>query len=146
MLTIQNLADYLQVDMDTINPANFQLALDEVEVLIRSYANSLPEDVSEWPKSATVVALRVMSRGAATADLAGLSSFNQSAGPFQQSFGVSENTSSGSFYLTKQDKAILDGRGRKGGAYAIETIPADTINNGSPGYRQIEWLWGGSPF
>lgn len=146
MLTTQILADYLQVDVESIDAANFALALDEVEVLIRSYVSDLPEDTAEWPKRAKVVALRVISRGATTADLAGLSSYNQSAGPFQQSFGVSENTSSGSFYLTKQDKAILDSNGKRGGAYAVETLPVDTINNGIPGYRQNQWLWGGSTF
>lgn len=141
-----DLAAYSDLSVEDISAEKLTLANREVAVLIKSYATYLPDDVEVWPEGAKVVALRVLARGHEQTGFAGLSSQSVSAGPFSQSIGISETASSGSYYLTKQDKAILDRRGRKGGAYAVNILPSDTRINGIPGYAEDEWLWRGTTY
>lgn len=118
MFTIEELADYLETSIADINESRFTVLSAKAHALITAYKPDLPENYDEWPDGAKAVALDVVARAWQQADVAGVNSISTMAGPFQQTRQFS--ASAGSVWLSKQDKAILNG-GRGGhGAYAVD--------------------------
>lgn len=124
MFTIGDFANANEIPVEEIDERRFSWLLTETEALIRAYRPGLPEDVSEWPKAAEVVAMRVMSRSYNAGDVpVGASQQQVTAGSFSHSTSFSSDSTGGGVWLTKQDRILLRGRG--GGAYGVDTMPTD---------------------
>lgn len=124
MFTVDEFAAYVDVPVDEVNAASLQALQREARVLLRGFAPALPADMSEWPESAVVVALRVVARGylqQATGIPGGATSVSHSAEGFSQSFGFESGSSQTGLWLSKQDKQLLRGYGSK--AYSIDQGP-----------------------
>ena len=107
--------------------------------MIRSYRPALPEDTTEWPNAAKVVAMRVVSRAFDAGDVpAGATGQNFGAGPFSMSTSFESGSTNGGVWLSKQDRILLRGRG--GGAYSVNMMPAD-MGERSAYYRHSDVIW-----
>lgn len=136
MFTIEELADYLRIGPDEIDAANVEQLKREARVKLRRAAPRLPEDESQWPESANVVAMRVVARGyvKGTGDghaVYGASSMSHSAGPFSQSVTLREESTTPGVWLTKEDLKDL-GEFRSGGAYMVDQAPSYLRERGEP--------------
>lgn len=120
------------VGEDSVNSDRLDVLRREAAVLIGSYVRRLPEDTSQWPEVAKIVALRVVSRAYANAVNGlpeGATSVSYGGGPFSQSISFSESASNSSLWLTKQDKALLRSIGGGSSAYSVDMTPRDTLLN-----------------
>ena len=140
MITIGDFADAVGVPVEDVDEKRFSWLLSEAEALLRAYRPSLPDDVSEWPKNAVTVAIRVLARGYDNTVQPGVSQQQASAGPISFSTSYSSDSSAGGLWLSKQDRILLRGRG--GGAYAVDTLPADRPYRSAALRHSDEWLWG----
>ena len=124
MFTLEEFAEANDIPADEVSPKWLEWLMREAEAVIRSYRPALPEHVDEWPNAAKVVAMRVVSRAFDAGDVpAGASSLNTSAGPFSMSTSFESGSTNGGVWLSKQDRILLRGRG--GGAYSVNMVPAD---------------------
>lgn len=137
MFTIEELADYLRTSADQIDEANVEQLKREARVKLRRAAPRLPEDDTEWPEAANVVAMRVVARGYAKGagdagtPIYGASSMSNSAGPFSQSVTLREESTTPGVWLTKEDLKDL-GEFRSGGAYMVDQAPSYLRERGEP--------------
>lgn len=138
MFTTQELADYLRLEASDIDEANVEQLKREARVKLRRAAPRLPEDDSQWPEAANVVALRVVARGYAKTEGAGpggvaygAASMSHSAGPFSQSVTLREESTTPGVWLTKEDLKDL-GEFRSGGAYMVDQAPRYLRERGEP--------------
>ena len=136
MFTLQELADYLRLDVDDIDEANVVQLQREARVKLRRAAPRLPVDDAQWPEAANVVALRVVARGYAKGETSnmggvayGASSMSHGAGPFNQSVTFREEATTPGVWLTKEDLKDL-GEFRSGGAYMVNQAPLDRGDGG----------------
>ena len=140
MFTIGDFADANEIPVEDVDEGRFTWLMIEAEALIRAYRPSLPEDVNDWPQSAVVVAMRVVSRGYLAGDNpVGATQEQTTAGSFTHSMSFSGDAVSGSLWLTKQDRVLLRGRGA--GAFGVDLMP-----DGRPwrtsAYRHCDdWRW-----
>lgn len=123
MFTLEEFAEALGISVEDITAARFDWLLAEAEVLIRSYRPDLPEDTSQWPKAAVVVAMRVMRRAVESDVPAGMSGRMNVALSFTKQEQFTSDASSGALYLTKADRLLLRGRGRA--AFGVDLMPKD---------------------
>lgn len=141
MFTIEEFAEANGMPLEEISPTRFEWLLKEAEAVIRSYRPALPEGTDDWPTAAKVVAMRVVSRAFDAGDVpAGASSLNTSAGPFSMSTSFEPGSTSGGVWLSKQDRILLRGRG--GGAYSVNMMPAD-VGERSAYLRNSDVIWYG---
>ena len=139
MFSIEEFAEANDIPLEEISESRFEWLLREAEAVIRSYRPALPEHVDEWPNAAKVVAMRVVSRAFDAGDVpAGASSLNTSAGPFSMSTSFESGSTNGGVWLSKQDRILLRGRG--GGAYSVNMMPAD-VGERSAYYRHSDAIW-----
>lgn len=139
MFTLEEFAEANDIPVDEVSPKRLEWLMREAEAVIRSYRPALPEHVDEWPNAAKVVAMRVVSRAFDAGDVpAGASSLNTSAGPFSMSTSFESGSTNGGVWLSKQDRILLRGRG--GGAYSVNMMPAD-IGERSAYYRHCDAIW-----
>ena len=139
MFTLEEFAEANDIPVDEVSPKRLEWLMREAEAVIRSYRPALPEHVDEWPNAAKVVAMRVVSRAFDAGDVpAGASSLNTSAGPFSMSTSFESGSTNGGVWLSKQDRILLRGRG--GGAYSVNMMPAD-IGERSAYYRHSDVIW-----
>lgn len=139
MFTLEEFAEANDIPVDEVSPKRLEWLMREAEAVIRSYRPALPEHVDEWPNAAKVVAMRVVSRAFDAGDVpAGASSLNTSAGPFSMSTSFESGSTNGGVWLSKQDRILLRGRG--GGAYSVNMIPAD-MGERSAYYRHSDVIW-----
>ena len=139
MFTLEEFAEANDIPVDEVSPKRLEWLMREAEAVIRSYRPALPEHVDEWPNAAKVVAMRVVSRAFDAGDVpAGASSLNTSAGPFSMSTSFESGSTNGGVWLSKQDRILLRGRG--GGAYSVNMMPAD-IGERSAYYRHCDVTW-----
>ena len=125
--------------LEEISAKRLGWLMREAEAVIRSYRPALPEHVEEWPNAAKVVAMRVVSRAFNAVDVpAGASSLNTSAGPFSMSTSFESGSTNGGVWLSKQDRILLRGRG--GGAYSVNMMPADAGER-SAYYSYSDDIW-----
>ena len=83
--------------------------------------------------------MRVVSRAFDAGDVpAGASSLNTSAWPFSMSTSFESGSTNGGVWLSKQDRILLRGRG--GGAYSVNMMPAD-MGERSAYYRHSDVIW-----
>ena len=136
MFTLEEFAEANDIPVDEVSPKRLEWLMREAEAVIRSYRPALPEHVDEWPNAAKVVAMRVVSRAFDAGDVpAGASSLNTSAGPFSMSTSFESGSTNGGVWLSKQDRILLRGRG--GGAYSVNMMPAD-VGERSAYYRHCD--------
>ena len=141
MFTLEDFAEANDIPVDEVSPKRLEWLMREAEAVIRSYRPALPEHVDEWPNAAKVVAMRVVSRAFDAGDVpAGASSLNTSAGPFSMSTSFEPGSTNGGVWLSKQDRILLRGRG--GGAYSVNMMPAD-VGERSAYYRHCDVIWHG---
>lgn len=140
MFTIEDLANYLDVEPGDVNETRFAVLSAKARALIEAYKTDLPEDYDDWPAGAKAVALDVVARAWQQQDVAGVTSIANTAGPFQQTRQFS--SSAGSVWLSKQDKAILSGGSGGRGAFAVDLNVNSEL--GRLWLRPDEWrpLWG----
>ena len=139
MFTLEEFAEANDIPVDEVSPKRLEWLMREAEAVIRSYRPALPEIVEEWPDAAKVVAMRVVSRAFDAGDVpAGASSLNTSAGPFSMSTSFESGSTNGGVWLSKQDRILLRGRG--GGAYSVNMMPADAGER-SAYYRHCDAIW-----
>ena len=139
MFSIEEFAQANDIPLEEISESRFEWLLREAEAVIRSYRPALPEDTADWPNAAKVVAMRVVSRAFEAGDVpAGASSLSTSAGPFSTSTSFESGATNGGVWLSKQDRILLRGRG--GGAYSVDMIPADADGRGTD-YRHCDAIW-----
>lgn len=139
MFTLEEFAEANDIPIDEVSPKRLEWLMREAEAVIRSYRPALPEHVDEWPNAAKVVAMRVVSRAFDAGDVpAGASSLNTSAGPFSMSTSFESGSTNGGVWLSKQDRILLRGRG--GGAYSVNMMPAD-MGERSAYYRHGDVIW-----
>ena len=139
MFTLEEFAEANDIPVDEVSPKRLEWLMREAEAVIRSYRPALPEHVDEWPNAAKVVAMRVVSRAFDAGDVpAGASSLNTSAGPFSMSTSFESGSTNGGVWLSKQDRILLRGRG--GGAYSVNMMPAD-MGERSAYYRHCDAIW-----
>ena len=139
MFTLEEFAEANDIPVDEVSPKRLEWLMREAEAVIRSYRPALPEHVDEWPNAAKVVAMRVVSRAFDAGDVpAGASSLNTSAGPFSMSTSFESGSTNGGVWLSKQDRILLRGRG--GGAYSVNMMPAD-VGERSAYYRHSGVIW-----
>ena len=139
MFTLEEFAEANDIPVDEVSPKRLEWLMREAEAVIRSYRPALPEHVDEWPNAAKVVAMRVVSRAFDAVDVpAGASSLNTSAGPFSMSTSFESGSTNGGVWLSKQDRILLRGRG--GGAYSVNMMPAD-VGERSAYYRHSDAIW-----
>ena len=139
MFSIEEFAQANDIPLEEISESRFEWLLREAEAVIRSYRPALPEDTADWPNAAKVVAMRVVSRAFDAVDVpAGASSLNTSAGPFSMSTSFESGSTNGGVWLSKQDRILLRGRG--GGAYSVNMMPAD-VGERSAYYRHCDVIW-----
>lgn len=139
MFTLEEFAEANDIPIDEVGPKRLEWLMREAEAVIRSYRPALPEHVDEWPNAAKVVAMRVVSRAFDAGDVpAGASSLNTSAGPFSMSTSFEAGSTNGGVWLSKQDRILLRGRG--GGAYSVNMMPADAGER-SAYYRHSDVIW-----
>ena len=139
MFTLEEFAEANDIPVDEVSPKRLEWLMREAEAVIRSYRPALPEHVDEWPNAAKVVAMRVVSRAFEAGDVpAGASSLNTSAGPFSMSTSFESGSTNGGVWLSKQDRILLRGRG--GGAYSVNMMPAD-MGERSAYYRHCDAIW-----
>lgn len=139
MFTLEEFAEANDIPVDEVSPKRLEWLMREAEAVIRSYRPALPEHVDEWPNAAKVVAMRVVSRAFDAGDVpAGASSLNTSAGPFSMSTSFESGSTNGGVWLSKQDRILLRGRG--GGAYSVNMMPAD-MGERSAYYRHSDAIW-----
>lgn len=139
MFTLDEFAEANDIPVESVSPKRLEWLTREAEAVIRSYRPALPEDVGEWPNAAKVVAMRVVSRAFEAGDVpAGASSLSTSAGPFSTSTSFESGATSGGVWLSKQDRILLRGRG--GGAYSVDMMPADADGRGVD-YRHCDVIW-----
>lgn len=137
MFTIQELADYLRMGVSEIDEANVEQLKREARVKLRRAAPRLPEDDTQWPEAANVVAMRVVARGYAKTGVGpsgamyGASSMSHTAGPFSQSVTLREESTMPGVWLTKEDLKDL-GDFRSGGAYMVDQTPKHARDRGEP--------------
>lgn len=141
MFTIGDFAEFAGVPVEDVDERWFYWRLVQAEVLIRSYNDRLPEDVNEWPQSAVVVAMQAVARTfkAKTSDHPGeISSSNLQAGPFGKTYQYDLDSTSEDLYLKARE--IRTVRGRRGGAFAIDTLPADRGYRSAAFRHSDEWV------
>ena len=139
MFTLEEFAEANDIPVDEVSPKRLEWLMREAEAVIRSYRPALPEHVDEWPNAAKVVAMRVVSRAFDAGDVpAGASSLNTRAGPFSMSTSFESGSTNGGVWLSKQDRILLRGRG--GGAYSVNMMPAD-MGERSAYYRHSDVIW-----
>ena len=139
MFSIEEFAQANDIPLEEISESRFEWLLREAEAVIRSYRPALPEHVDEWPNAAKVVAMRVVSRAFDAVDVpAGATGQNFGAGPFSMSTSFESGSTNGGVWLSKQDRILLRGRG--GGAYSVNMMPAD-MSDRSAYYRHSDVIW-----
>ena len=139
MFSIEEFAQANDIPLEEISESRFEWLLREAEAVIRSYRPALPEHVDEWPNAAKVVAMRVVSRAWDAGDVpAGATGQNFGAGPFSMSTSFESGSTNGGVWLSKQDRILLRGRG--GGAYSVNMMPAD-MSDRSAYYRHSDAIW-----
>ena len=139
MFTLEEFAEANDIPVDEVSPKRLEWLMREAEAVIRSYRPALPEHVDEWPNAAKVVAMRVVSRAFDAVDVpAGATGQNFGAGPFSMSTSFEAGSTNGGVWLSKQDRILLRGRG--GGAYSVNMMPADTGDR-SAYYRHSDAIW-----
>ena len=139
MFSIEEFAQANDIPLEEISESRFEWLLREAEAVIRSYRPALPEHVDEWPNAAKVVAMRVVSRAWDAGDVpAGATGQNFGAGPFSMSTSFESGSTNGGVWLSKQDRILLRGRG--GGAYSVNMMPAD-MSDRSAYYRHSDVIW-----
>ena len=139
MFTLEEFAEANDIPVDEVSPKRLEWLMREAEAVIRSYRPALPEYVDEWPNAAKVVAMRVVSRAFDAGDVpAGATGQNFGAGPFSMSTSFEAGSTNGGVWLSKQDRILLRGRG--GGAYSVNMMPADAGDR-SAYYRHSDAIW-----
>ena len=142
MFTIGDFAEFAGIPVEDVDERWFYWRLVEVEDLIRSYNESLPEDVNEWPRRAVTVAMRVLRRSALVDDLdvpPNVTSENLQAGPLGRTYQFDPDSTSTDLFLKTREIQMV--RGRRGGAFAINTLPADREYRPAAFRHGDEWLW-----
>lgn len=139
MFTLEEFAEANDIPVGEVSPKRLEWLMREAEAVIRSYRPALPELTDEWPNAAKVVAMRVVSRAFDAADVpAGATGQNFGAGPFSMSTSFESGSTNGGVWLSKQDRILLRGRG--GGAYSVNMMPADAGER-SAYYRHSDAIW-----
>lgn len=95
--------------------------LVEASATVRGFLRCTPDPV---PGDVVVVVSRMVARSLAPSVQSmpvGMSSFSDTAGPFSQNRTFSEGSTSGSPWLTRDDKRILRGYGCRGRVQSFET-------------------------
>ena len=139
MFTLEEFAEANDIPVHEVSPKRFEWLMREAEAVIRSYRPALPAHVDEWPDAAKVVAMRVVSRAFEAGDVpAGATGQNFGAGPFPMSTSFESGSTNGGVWLSKQDRILLRGRG--GGAYSVNMMPAETGER-SAYYRHSDVIW-----
>src|SRR5699024_5881722 len=139
MFTLEEFAEANDIPVDEVSPKRLEWLMREAEAVIRSYRPALPEDTTDWPNAAKVVAMRVVSRAFDAGDVpAGASSLNTSAGPFSMSTSFESGSTTGGVWLSKQDRILL--RSSCGGANSVNMMPAD-MGERSAYYRHCDVIW-----
>ena len=139
MFTLEEFAEANDIPVDEVSPKRLEWLMREAEAVIRSYRPALPEHTDEWPNAAKVVAMRVVSRAFDAVDVpAGATGQNFGAGPFSMSTSFEAGSTNGGVWLSKQDRILLRGRG--GGAYSVNMMPAD-VGERSAYYRHCDVIW-----
>src|SRR5699024_315694 len=139
VFTLEEFAEANDIPVDEVSPKRLEWLMREAEAVIRSYRPALPEHVDESPNAAKVVVMRVVSRALDAGDVpAGASSLNTSAGPFSMSTSFESGSTNGGVWLSKHDRILLRGRG--GGAYSVNMMPAD-VGERSAYYRHCDVIW-----
>src|SRR5699024_6265283 len=137
--TLEEFAEANGMPVDEVIPKRLEGLMREAEAVIRSYRPALPEDTADWPNAATVVAMRGVSRAFDAGDgAARASSLNTGAGSFSMSTSFESGSTNGGVWLSKQDRILLRGRG--GGAYSVNMMPAD-MGERSAYYRHCDVIW-----
>ena len=109
MFSIEEFAQANDIPLEEISESRFEWLLREAEAVIRSYRPALPEDTTDWPNAAKVVAMRVVSRAFDAVDVpAGATGQNFGAGPFSMSTSFESGSTNGGVWLSKQDRILLD--------------------------------------
>lgn len=121
MFTLQDLADFMEVEVEELNSTRVRVLSSKTEALIRRVARDLPDEVDAWPDDVRDLGLSVVARALEQASVAGVESTSMTAGPFSQSRSFSSDA--GTVWLTKQEKLLLrDDSG--GGAFMVDTMPS----------------------
>ncbi|OLT55880.1 hypothetical protein BJF89_13940 [Corynebacterium sp. CNJ-954] len=142
MFTIGDFAEFAGIPVEDVDERWFYWRLVEVEDLIRSYNESLPGDVNVWPRPAVTVAMRVLKRSfkADISDHPGeVSSSNLQAGPFGKTYQYDLDSTSEDLYLKTREIRMV--QRRRGGAFAIDTLPADREYRSAAFRHSDVWGW-----
>lgn len=140
MISADDFASYVDLPVEDIDARRLDLLEREALALIEGYA---PGSTAGGSSQVEVIALRMVARawGSANGGVVGATQHSVSAGPFSQSVSFGDG-GSGSLFLSKADKALLDSIfGRKGGAYGVSLIPADADGRGVSSRPWSEWVW-----
>jgi len=139
MFALEEFAEANDIPVDKVSSKRLEWLMREAEAVIRSYRPALPEHTDEWPNAAKVVAMRVVSRAFDAGDVpAGATGQNFGAVPFSMSTSFESGSTNGGVWLSKQDRILLRGRG--GGAYSVNMMPAD-VGERSAYYRHSDVIW-----
>lgn len=142
MFTIGDFAEFAGIPVEDVDERWLYWRMARAEALIRSYNDRLPDDVNEWPQSAVIVALQAITRSleAEGLDVPGnITSENLQAGPLGRTYQFDPNSTSTDLYLKAPEIRII--RGRRGGAFAIDTLPADREYRPAAFRHCDEWVW-----
>lgn len=115
MISVESLADFLEVEPEDINPTRVRVLSSKAAALVRQY-KALPDDVGKWPEEVTDLVLSMVARSLSRTETDGVASSSVTSGPFSQSVTYSGDASS--VWLTKGEKAMLRGAA-DGGAFGV---------------------------
>lgn len=123
MISLEDFAAYIGVDVDEVDQQRFTYLMEDAEALIRSVKNGLDEDTALWPNNAVVVLRRVMARAYEDPVVEpGASNMSVTAGPFTRQVSYSSDASAGGVWLSKQDRLLLGVNvGRS--SFAVDLMP-----------------------
>lgn len=132
MFDLQDLADFMEVPVESLNAVKVRVLASKAEALIRHVAGDLDEDTELWPDDVRDLGLSVVARALEQSAMSGVESTSVTAGPFSQSRNFSSDA--GTVWLTKQEKLLLRGD-TGGGAFMVDTMPKHAGSE----YRAPDW-------